>query len=145
MLFAQVKDAIARRVAPFALMALLAMGACTLAACSAGEEAPQAPSASMTVQVDVVSEVSDPFYSGAVELPEGATALDALEATGLEYVVEDSQYGAFVSSVNGLANGETSATAGWMYELNGEVALESCDELTLSDGDSLTWEYSEFE
>lgn len=127
----------------------LALGCvCGLAAC-AESEAPgesQQTQATMTVQVDVTApDSAGNLFSGSLELPEGATALDALEATGVDYVAEDSQYGKFVSSIGGVANGETSATAGWTYSLNGQMAMESCDALVLSNGDSLTWEYSEFE
>lgn len=127
----------------------LAMGCvCGLAAC-AESEAPaeaQQTQAVMTVRVDVTApDPAGSLFSGSLELSEGATALDALEATGVEYVAEDSQYGKFVSSIGGVANGETSATAGWTYSVNGEMAMESCDVLVLSNGDSLTWEYSEFE
>lgn len=100
--------------------------------------------ATMSVQVDVTAYEKD-LFSDAVSLPEGATALDALEATGLDYTAEDSSYGAFVSKIDGLANGETSATAGWTYSLNGEMSMESCDALVLADGDTLIWEYAEFE
>lgn len=100
--------------------------------------------ATISVQVDVAAHEKD-LFSDVVSLPEGATALDALEATGLDYTAEDSSYGAFVSKIDGLANGETSATAGWTYSLNGEMSMESCDALVLADGDTLTWEYAEFE
>lgn len=126
-------------------VAMLAASAFLFACSPSGSDA-SAPSAeaAMSVQVDVTAYEKE-FFSGVVSLPEGAMALDALDATGLDYVAEDSQYGMFVSEINGLANGETSSTAGWTYSLNGEMALESCDALVLSDGDTLTWEYAEFE
>ena len=149
MMLTWMKNGMAKAALRFALALAVTLGcACALPACSADQAAEDAPAqsqAAMSVEVSVTTAEGESAYSGSVQLPEGATALDALEATGLDYVVEDSQYGMFVSSINGLANGETSATAGWMYSLNGEMALESCDALVLSNGDLLTWEYAEFE
>lgn len=149
MTFVWIKDGAAKAALRFALAAAVLVGcACALPACSAGQEAEDAAAQSqavMSVEVSVATAEGELAYSDSLQLPEGATALDALEATGLDYVAEDSQYGVFVSSINGLANGEISATAGWTYSLNGEMALESCDALVLSNGDTLTWEYAEFE
>lgn len=137
-----------KRVLCGVIVVVMLAASASLFACSSGDSASSAndaaAEATMSVQVDVTA-YEEEFFFGAVSLPEGATALDALEATGLDYVVEDSQYGAFVSEINDLANGETSPTAGWTYALNNEMALESCDVLVLSDGDTLTWEYAEFE
>lgn len=95
------------------------------------------------VKVVVDSSAADGSVSfdGAVEVPEGATVLDALKATGLELDVQDSEYGAFVNAINGLGTGDFGDASGWGYDLNGEMVMESADVATVSANDTLTWTY----
>ena len=97
----------------------------------------------IAVQVVVDSSAADGSvsYDGTVELAEGATVLDAIEATGLELDVQDSEYGAFVNAIGGLATGDAGDASGWGYDLNGEMVMESADVATVADGDVLTWTY----
>ena len=99
--------------------------------------------AQISVQVVVDSSAADGSvsYDGTVELAEGATVLDAIEATGLELDVQDSDYGAFVNAIDGLATGDAGDSSGWGYDLNGEMVMESADVATVADGDVLTWTY----
>jgi hypothetical protein len=57
-----------------------------------------------------------PFWSGRVELPEGATVLDGIEAAGraggFEVVVERHPLGAYVRAIGPYAE---TATGGWNY------------------------------
>lgn len=122
---------------------------------AAGSVAAAAPAGSATtgdaasddqqiaVQVVVNSNAADGSvsYDGTVELAEGATVLDAIEATGLELDVQDSEYGAFVNAIGGLATGDAGDASGWGYDLNGEMVMESADVATVADGDVLTWTY----
>lgn len=113
----------------------------------AGSAATETPASSddeqITVQVTVDSSAADGSvsYEGSVVLPKDATVLDAIEATGLELDVQDSEYGAFVNAIGGLATGDAGDASGWGYDLNGEMVMESADVATVSDGDVLTWTY----
>lgn len=98
----------------------------------------------MTVTVTVASPKTDDGFApleAAVELSAGSSALDGLKAAAADVVVEDGPYGAFVSSINGLANGSAGAQSGWTYTINGEYVSESAGDRTLADGDTLAWEF----
>ena len=116
-------------------------------AAPAGSASTDAPATSddaqISVQVVVDSSAADGSvsYDGTVELAEGATVLDAIEATGLKLDVQDSDYGAFVNAIDGLATGDAGDSSGWGYDLNGEMVMESADVATVADGDVLTWTY----
>ena len=99
--------------------------------------------AQIAVQVVVDSSAADGSvsFSDTVELAEDATVLDALKATGLEVEVQDSEYGAFVNAIGGLASFDFGDASGWGYDLNGEMVMDSADVATVSDGDVLTWTY----
>lgn len=79
----------------------------------------------MSIQKDVV-------------VAEGATVLDALKAAELELDIQNSQYGAFVAAINGLA-GE--GMKGWTYTVNGEKIPTSADATPLKQGDVVKWVY----
>lgn len=82
-------------------------------------------------------------YEAAEYTVEGEhTALDALTATGVEFTSEDSEYGAYVTSIDGLA-GEGSS--GWTYTVNGEQPTVSADETILNAGDTVEWSYINME
>lgn len=74
----------------------------------------------------------------AVTVAEGATVLDALEASGIDAVVEDSAYGKYLTSIAGTA---AEGSSGWVYTVNGNEVMESIDTCVLSDGDTVTFEY----
>ncbi|MDI3481355.1 MAG: hypothetical protein PWQ97_1010 [Tepidanaerobacteraceae bacterium] len=69
----------------------------------------------------------------------GATALGALEASGVEYVVS-SRYAGFVTSIAGQAN---EGMKGWMYEVNDKVPMAAAADMKLVEGDRVLWWYSE--
>ena len=112
---------------------------------AATTETPQAETeavtaqATITVQVVVEDATGDEAVELAavnVEVPEGGTVLDALEASGIEYTSEDSEYGAFVTSIAGVAGTDTT---GWVYTVNGEEIMESADTCVLEGADLVTW------
>ncbi len=76
-----------------------------------------------------------------VTVPAGATVLDALQATGWDVQAEDSDYGKFVTAINGVANGSEGEASGWIYTVNDEPVMEACDALVLADGDSVQWSF----
>ena len=145
-----------RALAASAVLVLaLAVGGCTQtvapatgsdagsAAAQAGSAAQSADDAQITVQVTVDSSAADGSVSfdGTVELAEDATVLDALKATGLAVDVQDSEYGAFVNAIDGLATGAFGDASGWGYDINGEMVMDSADVATVADGDVVAWTY----
>ena len=120
-----------------------AAGSAVAATGSAAVETAASGDAQIAVRVVVDSSAADGSvtYSDTVELDEGATVLDALQATGLEVEVQDSEYGAFVNAIGGLASFDFGDASGWGYDLNGEMVMDSADVATVSDGDVLTWTY----
>lgn len=139
-----------------ALVALMAftMVSATLTSCAASDTGSRTPVTSsdqkeaaasdMTVTVSVESSAADGSVSAetSVSLPEGASAYDALMACGLDVVSESSQYGQYVSAIDGLAAGDHGDMSGWMFSVNGEAGQEACDKCKLQDGDTVLWSYS---
>lgn len=75
--------------------------------------------------------------SQVVTIPAGSTAYDALVATGVQ--VEGTP--AYVSSINGIGEGQAGSASGWMYMVNGQVPTVAGNELALNDGDRIKWYY----
>lgn len=101
-----------------------------------------APS-TVTVSVSVSSSAADGRVSGSAHptFKKGATAYDALCATGLSVSTKSSQYGLYVSAIGGLAEFEYGGKSGWMYSVNGSAPNVSCGKYVLKDGDSVSWYY----
>lgn len=100
--------------------------------------------ADISVAVTIASPKTDDGFEtidASVAVPAGSSALDALQAATPDVIVEDGSYGAFVSSINGLANGTAGAQSGWTYTLNGNYVAESADACILNDGDVVAWEF----
>ncbi|MBQ3055179.1 MAG: DUF4430 domain-containing protein [Oscillospiraceae bacterium] len=49
--------------------------------------------------------------------------------------------GSFIKSIGGLAPGDAGPMSGWMFSINGELPMEGCDEILLSEGDLVEWTY----
>lgn len=94
----------------------------------------------VTVEIDATAGEGEKT-SAEVELPEGATAYDALVAAADDVNASDSEYGMYVQGVNGLAGGDFGEMSGWMFEVNGEMAEVAASELELESGDVVTWLY----
>lgn len=71
-------------------------------------------------------------------LPANSTVLNALEETGAKLVVEDGQYGKYISSIDGVA---AEGNSGWVYTVNGEEVMESADTCVLNNGDAVEFSY----
>lgn len=101
-----------------------------------------APS-TVTVSVSVSSSAADGRVSGSAHptFKKGATAYDALCATGLSVSTKSSQYGLYVSAIGGLAEFEYGGKSGWMYSVNGSAPNVSCGKYVLKDRDSVSWYY----
>lgn len=77
--------------------------------------------------------------SHRVSVPQGATAYDALLATGAS--VSSGAYpggGTWVTAINGLGE---DASHGWTYKVNGSMPNVMSDRYTVHDGDSVVWSY----
>lgn len=110
---------------------------------SQGSNANSAASNTVTVSVSVSSSAADGRVSGSAHptFKKGATAYDALCATGLSVSTKSSQYGLYVSAIGGLAEFEYGGKSGWMYSVNGSAPNVSCGKYVLKDGDSVSWYY----
>lgn len=110
---------------------------------SQGTTASSAASNTVTVSVSVSSSAADGRVSGSAHptFKKGATAYDALCATGLSVSTKSSQYGLYVSAIGGLAEFEYGGKSGWMYSVNGSAPNVSCGKYVLKDGDSVSWYY----
>ncbi len=100
-------------------------------------------SSTVTVSVSVSSSAADGRVSGSATptFEKGATAYDALCATGLSVTSKNSQYGIYVSAIGGLAEKEFGGSSGWMYSVNGSAPNISCGKYALKDGDRVSWYY----
>ena len=110
---------------------------------SQGTTASSAASSTVTVSVSVSSSAADGRVSGSAHptFKKGATASDALCATGLSGSTKSSQYGLYVSAIGGLAEFEYGGKSGWMYSVNGSAPNVSCGKYVLKDGDTVSWYY----
>lgn len=76
-----------------------------------------------------------------VGITDGSTALTVLQEACSDVAVEDSSYGPFVTSINGLSNGDKGSQSGWTYTVNGEYATESAGDYKIEAGDVVIWSY----
>ena len=131
------------------LLALALSALIVLPACSPGEGAPASPGegasadsslATYEVTVDVAADEAAGLAgeSVPVTVPDGASAFDALEASGLDFSASDGDYGKFVESICGVAGTDSTA---WVYTVNGEEALVGCADYLLEPGDVVEWLY----
>ena len=83
------------------------------------------------------------LFEGDIVISEGATALEVLKATGLDVSMAPGDF-TYVNGINGLSEqvSEEFPMSGWMFYVNGEMAMEGCDTFVMNDGDTLLWKYS---
>ena len=129
-----------------ALVLALTVAACGGAPATSGgdnvADAGKEQQATMAVTVEIDATAGEGEKTTAeVELPEGATAYDALVAAADDVNASDSEYGMYVQGINGLAGGDFGDMSGWMFEVNGEMAEVGCSQYELSAGDVVTWLY----
>ncbi|RJQ31187.1 MAG: DUF4430 domain-containing protein [Peptococcaceae bacterium] len=101
------------------------------------------PDSSCTVGIAVVGKDGELLYGpGGVTVSGtgkwGQTALGALDATGLDYTMSPA-YPDFVDSIAGQAN---AGINGWMYKVNGVVAMVAAKDKQVTSGDKIIWWYS---
>lgn len=100
-------------------------------------------SGTVTVSVSVHGSANGVSVSGSAHptFEKGASAYDALCATGLSVITDNRYSGIWVVSIGGLR--ETNGSNGWTYYVNGSMPMMLCDKYKLKDGDSVTWEFVE--
>lgn len=100
------------------------------------EPAPEPATVTVTVTVDTGSGTSQ----ATVTLDQGATALDALFATGVDVQTIANPFGggSWVTSIGGVTEG---GGRGWTYTVSGAMPGVMSDEYVLSDGDSVVWSF----
>lgn len=124
------------------LMTLIMVFAMT--ACGGGSTA-DAPAGTITVEIEIdypddsgIADVEDV----KVDLPEGATVLDALniyaQVNDCEILMHETANPPYVIGIGGL---EATDTAGWVYEINDEMVMESADACVLNAGDEISWSF----
>jgi hypothetical protein len=80
--------------------------------------------------------------SYTVSLDSGATAYDALVATGASVNARSTAMGIYVAAINGYAEKDQGGESGWKYAVNGSYPSYSAGACKLSDGDAVTWVYA---
>lgn len=77
--------------------------------------------------------------SYTVQMPAAdATALAVLEATDAEVATENSQYGTYITAINGIA---AEGNSGWVYTVNGEQVMEAVDVCPVAAGDTVEFSF----
>jgi len=141
---------LSRRLLALACAAILACAMLCFAGCSSpsGEADDKEPSAgeggaqiTVTVEVDATAMEGGTKEAAQSAVAEGATVMDALEASGLDYVSENGDYGVYITSILGF---EAESNGGWVYSVNGESGVTAADAAVVADGDTVTWEYVTF-
>lgn len=123
------------------LIMVFAMTACG----GAGGNASGGSGATISVEIEIdypdESGIAD-VEEAVVEIPEGGSVLDALnaysEASGCEILMDENATPPYVIGIGGL---EASDVAGWVYEVNDEMVMESADACVLNAGDEASWSY----
>ena len=109
---------------------------------SAGAQgAQQSSTITVHVSVDASAAGGGTLASTSLSLKRGASAYDALRATGLSVNARSTVYGVYVAAIGGFAEFDHGDGSGWTYYVNGVFADRSAGAWTLSDGDSVSWVY----
>jgi LPXTG-motif cell wall-anchored protein len=91
------------------------------------------------VSIAIIGKDGESLYApGEVTVLEngkwGLTAFGALEATGVSHEIKDSDYGPYLTSINGQAGDKN---GGWMYTVNDESPLVGMHQYDIQDGDCI--------
>lgn len=107
---------------------------------SSGSTTTQDAKVRITVTIDARADGGS-SSSYTVSLDPGATAYDALVATGASVNARSTAMGVYVAAINGYAEKDQGGESGWKYAVNGSYPSYSAGAYTLSDGDAVTWVY----
>lgn len=123
-----------------------ALAAALLTGCSAEEEPTVDPAATASVEAEAADTGDDAAEAGPTELSylgeEGRTALDLLLEADPSATVEGEGEMAFVTSIGGVAAGESEF---WALYVDGEPAQVGAGSLVTEDGQEITWKLEAFE
>lgn len=82
----------------------------------------------------------------SLKLEKGATVFDALmkaaEENGLVIGYQNSGMGAYVYSIQSLAEKACGSKSGWLYRVNGSIQGTGCSNYELKNGDQVIWQYT---
>lgn len=115
-----------------------------MTACGGGSD-PDASAGTITVGIEIdypdESGIAD-VEEAVVEISEGGSVLDALNAYAVEnnceILMHETANPPYVIGIGGL---EATDTAGWVYEVNDEMVMESADACVLGAGDEVSWSF----
>ncbi len=137
-------------IAACALFASLALAGCgSNAPASSSAASTQGSSAAASQQADqpgelietkaTITDADGNTTSYTVQIPAAdATALAVLEATDAEVATENSQYGTYITAINGIA---AESNSGWVYTVNGEQVMEAVDVCPVAAGDTVEFSF----
>lgn len=133
-----------------ALFASLALAGCgSNAPASSSAASTQGSSTAASQQADqpgelietkaTITDADGNTTSYTVQIPAAdATALAVLEATDAEVATENSQYGTYITAINGIA---AEGNSGWVYTVNGEQVMEAVDVCPVAAGDTVEFSF----
>lgn len=138
-------------IAACALFASLALAGCgsNAPASSSAASTQGSSSAAASQQADqpgelietkaTITDADGNTTSYTVQIPAAdATALAVLEATDAEIATENSQYGTYITAINGIA---AEGNSGWVYTVNGEQVMEAVDVCPVAAGDTVEFSF----
>lgn len=88
-------------------------------------------------------EGNEKSYSGNTDAEFLKDAMDDLSSAGFAYEASDSEYGLFVTSVNGVT-ADSADSAYWAVYVNGEYGQYGISEQPVADGDTFTFAYETY-
>ncbi len=143
-----------RKILPALLILVLIVMTSVLSSCgqdtSTNGEAANEITVQVVVKCDGILEVADTLpeelvrkaddgtlIDTTVTVPAGSNALDASMAAG-SFEIDTTNY---VTSIEGVANGDAGPMSGWTYDVNSEVPSVGAIDLEVNDGDVVNWIY----
>ena len=108
-----------------------------LAAC--GSSSQTAVEQEEQFQATLVVDFGDKVDSQEISFEQGDTVMDILE----EHFEVESEAG-MVTAIDGVSQ-DAAANTYWMYDINGELAPKGAEEMTISEGDTITFYLETFE
>lgn len=133
----------------FASLALAGCGSNAPASSSAASAQGSSSAAAASQQADqpgelietkaTITDADGNTTSYTVQIPAAdATALAVLEATDAEVTTENSQYGTYITAINGIT---AEGNSGWVYTVNGEQIMEAVDVCPVAAGDTVEFSF----
>ena len=113
-------------------LAVLSLAACASSSQTAVEQEEQ-------FQATLVVDFGDKVDSQEISFEQGDTVMDILE----EHFEVESEAG-MVTAIDGVSQ-DAAANTYWMYDINDELAPKGAEEMTISEGDTITFYLETFE